>query len=261
MGADRDVAVTAPGKPAAEGSRSSLSSRIVVPIVLPVVVAILVAMFTPVGTKLQRWLFPSTSTVRGVVKLYDKPAAAAEIELDGKVREPTDSGGSFLLEKVGEGRHELTVRARGAKELTQQIVVKRNEEDTLLDDIVLEPALAVEADGQGGFDPFGAGGVPSGPPTVRYNVDMLLWLSGDPDVLSHVKSVTYTAPSRLQPRPAVVGNRASAFCHRLKGSIELNFGESFNGTINVQVTFDDGATLGLPLPEQLSTAPRPAACS
>lgn len=232
-------------------------SKFVVPVVVPVVVAILIAVFTPVGTRMQSELFPSSSTVRGAVKLNGQTVEGADVTLDGTERFTTDAGGAFVLGKVREGDHTLEITVRGARAHSSSFLVKRNDEETNLGAIDLVPSLRIAGEGSGGLQPPDAREA-----TFTVDIDITMWLDGDADVLSQVKTVTYAMPTRIQPSPVAVSSPANRFCHRLSRSLKMRIGESVDGPTTATVTFDDGKTLALTVPsgEKLPSGQRPPNC-
>jgi hypothetical protein len=77
-----------------------------------VVAAVAVAAITSLGNGLRKLLFPMRA-VAGVVRVDGKPVVRAELELDRKLAAArTDAAGTYLLERVSDGMHELRVRGR-----------------------------------------------------------------------------------------------------------------------------------------------------
>lgn len=227
-------------------------------ILLPVVTALLITILSPLGDRLRDRLFPSTSSVRGVVHLNGNPLRAADVLLDGKEHAETEVNGSFVLPGIPAGDHVLTVTALGARTHRFPLVVKRNSEETDLGMLELTPSLRLAGEGSGGLEP------PSNPFTPKFKVqyELAVWLEGDDDVVSQVKSVRYILPRRLRPAPVDISSRNNSFCFHIKDTLELRMGESVEGSINALVTFSDGRTLELSTSaaEKLPAGRRPSNC-
>ncbi len=227
-------------------------------ILVPVVAALLITILTPFGDRLRDVLFPSTSIVRGVVRLQGNPVPAADVLLDGREHTVTEPNGSFVLRGVPAGDHSLTITALGARTHRLPFVVKRHSEETDLGVQELTPSLRLAGEGSGGFE------LPSDPGTLTFKMqyELAIWLEGDDEVISRVTSVRYVFPRRLRPAPVDVFSRNNRFCFQMKDTIELRIGETVEGSIDALVTFNDGRTLQLSISagEQLPSGRRPSNC-
>lgn len=256
MASDSDpepASASAPTKP----SKSALT-KFVLPVVLPVVIAILVTAFTPVGERLRNALFPSSSTVRGTVKVQNKPLAGADVSSGGK-RVTTDGSGVFVLGKVNQGDHVLVIQGIGVRTREVAFEVKRGSDATVLDGLEVQPSLRLAGEGSGGFDP-----VPSSASfgTFSISYDLTFWLEGDPDMLGRVSKVTYRFSDRIRPKPIDVTTAGNRYCHRLKGTVQVKIGETVDGAVAVAVSLKDGKTLELSVAGDEKPPPgqRPAGC-
>jgi hypothetical protein len=76
----------------------------------------------------------------------------------------------------------------------------------------------------------------------QYDYDITLWIIGDPDVLRRIKSVSYTLPTPLSPRPVSGGGAGQAFCYRQTGSWSLqDLPSGASGPVLAWATVDLGA--------------------
>ncbi|MDP8930897.1 MAG: carboxypeptidase-like regulatory domain-containing protein [Actinomycetota bacterium] len=227
-------------------------------ILVPVVAALLITILTPLGDRLRDLLFPSTSTVRGLVRLQGNSVPAADVLLDGREHAVSEANGSFVLRGVPAGDHTLTITALGARTHRLPFVVKRNSEETELGVQELTPSLRLAGEASGGLEP------PSNPgkPTFRMQYELAIWLEGDDEVISRVRRVRYVLPRRLRPAPIDVFSRDNRFCFQMKDAIELRIGETVEGSIDALVTFDGGRTLQLSssAAEKLPAGRRPSNC-
>jgi hypothetical protein len=55
----------------------------------------------------------------------------------------------------------------------------------------------------------------------QVDYDITFWIIGDPDVLSRIKSVSYTLPAPLSPHPVSGASANHEFCYRQTGSLSI----------------------------------------
>jgi hypothetical protein len=123
--------------------------------------------------------------------------------------------------------------------------------------LVLSPALRLAGEGSAGLVP------PSNPriTTLEFRYDLTMWLEGDPDVLSRVRKVTYTLPSRVREDPLEASSAGNRFCSHVAGTVRVGLGESLEAPVQVTVTLDDGRQIDLsPGTGTLPPGRRPSGC-
>jgi len=191
-------------------------SQLVFPVIVAVLGAVLVTALTPLGTSLRELLFHTRATVAGSVTIDGKPAASVHLKLDGADSGDTDAGGRFLLTEVGKGQHLLHLELLGAKPTDEMFSVASGQTALQVGNLEMEPLVRlayrplVQLSAQG------------------FDYDITLWIIGDPDVLSRIKSVSYTLPTPLSSRPVSGADANHAFCYRETGTLPLQ-GSSGNG--------------------------------
>ncbi|MGH2692431.1 MAG: carboxypeptidase-like regulatory domain-containing protein [Actinomycetota bacterium] len=242
----------------AAGDEKSRVTKIVLGVAVPVVAAILVTAFTPLGDRLRELLFPTSSFVRGTIRMQDQPVAGARVVLDGREEVRSASDGAFVFGQVRAGNHELAVESLGARRHRSSFVVERRSERTSVGPIALTPAVRLAGEGSIGLP---------GPPdprrsSFRLQYDLAVWLEADAGMSPAPTRVTYSFPSRLRGGPVTVETRASKFCTQLSGTLELRIGETLQGPIEAVVAFEDGRSLRLstPVDQPLPGGSRPAGC-
>jgi hypothetical protein len=191
-------------------------SQLVFPVIVAVLGAVLVTALTPLGASLRELLFHTRATVAGSVTIDGKPAASAHLKLDGADSGDTDAGGRFLLTEVSKGQHRLHLELLGAKPRDEVFSVASGQTALQVGNLEMEPLVrlayrpSVQLSAQG------------------FDYDITLWIIGDPDVLSRIKSVSYTLPTPLSSRPVSGADANHAFCYRQTGTLPLQ-GSSGNG--------------------------------
>lgn len=196
--------------------RPEWASQLVFPVIVAVLGAVLVTALTPLGTSLRELLFHTRATVAGSVTIDGKPAASVHMKLDGVDSGDTDAGGRFLLTEVGKGQHLLHLELLGAKPTDEMFSVASGQTALQVGNLEMEPLVRlayrplVQLSAQG------------------FDYDITLWIIGDPDVLSRIKSVSYTLPTPLSSRPVSGADANHAFCYRETGTLPLQ-GSSGNG--------------------------------
>jgi hypothetical protein len=185
-------------------------------VIVAVLGAVLVTALTPLGASLRELLFHTRATVAGSVTIDGKPAASVHLKLDGADSGDTDAGGRFLLTEVSKGQNRLHLELLGTKPRHEVFSVASGQTALQVGNLDMEPLVrlayrpSVQLSAQG-FD---------------YNIT--LWIIGDPDVLSRIKSVSYTLPTPLSSRPVSGADANHAFCYRQTGTLPLE-GSSGNG--------------------------------
>jgi len=191
-------------------------SQLVFPVIAAVLGAVLITALTPLGSSLRELLFHTRATVAGSVTVDGKPAASVYMKLDGADSGDTDAGGRFLLTNVGKGQHLLHLELLGAKPRDEVFTVASGQTALQVGNLEMEPLVrlayrpSVQLSAQG------------------FDYDITLWIIGDPDVLSRIKSVSYTLPTPLSSRPVSGADANHAFCYRETGTLPLQ-GSSGNG--------------------------------
>jgi hypothetical protein len=191
-------------------------SQLVFPMIVAVLGAVLVTALTPLGASLRELLFHTRATVAGSVTVDGKPAASVHMKLDGADSGDTDAGGRFLLTNVGKGQHLLHLELLGAKPRDEVFSLASGQTALQVGNLEMEPLVrlayrpSVQLSAQG------------------FDYDITLWIIGDPDVLSRIKSVSYTLPTPLSSRPVSGADANHAFCYRETGTLPLQ-GSSGNG--------------------------------
>jgi PASTA domain len=185
-------------------------SQLILPVIVVVVGAVLVTAFTPLGASLRELLFHTRATVAGSVTVDGKPAASVHLQLDGVNAGNTDTGGRFLLTQVGKGQHRLHLDLDSARPTDEMFSVTSGQTALQIGNIEMDPLVRFT---------YTASADLSGP-QVAY--DITLWIIGDPDALSRIKSVSYTLPVPLSSRPVNGTDARHAFCYRQTGSLPYN---------------------------------------
>ena len=189
--------------------RSEWVSQLVFPVIVVILGAVLVTAFTPLGTSMRELLFPTKVTVAGSVTVDGKPAVSVHLKLDGVDSGNTDVGGRFLLTGVGKGQHRLNLELVGAKPRDEVFSVASGQTAVQVGNLEMDPLVRL-----------------SYTPSIhesaqQFDYDITLWIIGDPDVLSQIKSVSYILPTPLSPRPVSGASANHAFCYRQTGSWSL----------------------------------------
>jgi hypothetical protein len=190
--------------------RPELVSQLAFPVIVVVVGAILVTAFTPLGTSIRELLFHTRATVAGSVTVDGKPAVNAHLQLDGADWGNTDVGGRFVLTGVGKGQHRLHLELLGAKPRDEVFSVDSGQTALQVGNLEMEPLVRL-----------GYAASVRLSSAAQFDYDITLWVIGDPDVLSRIKSVSYTLPTPLSPRPVRGASANHAFCYRQVGSLPL----------------------------------------
>ena len=195
----------------ARRKRPEWVTLLVFPVIVAVLGAVLVAAFTPLGTSARELLFHTRATVAGSVTVDGKPAVNAQLKLDGADRGNTDVGGRFLLTEVGKGQHRLHLELVGAKPRDEVFSVAAGQTALQVGNVEMEPLVRL------GY----AASLQMPLLTQRVDYDITLWIIADSDVLSRIKSVSYTLPVPLSTRPVSGASATQAFCYRQTGSLSL----------------------------------------
>jgi PASTA domain len=185
-------------------------SQLVFPVIVAVLGAVLVTAFTPLGASLRELLFHTRATVAGSVSLDGKPAVSVHLKLDGVDLGNTDTDGRFLLTDVGKGQHRIHLELIGAKPRDEVFSVASGQTALQIGNLEMEPLVRLA------YTPF-----VHLSSAQEFDYDITLWIIGDPDVLSRIKSVSYTLPTPLSSRPVSGAGASHDFCYRQTGSISL----------------------------------------
>jgi hypothetical protein len=179
--------------------------------------AIALAAISPLGDGLRELLFPTRAAVSGVVRLGGQPITdgALVLELDGRrVGARTDETGAFLLERVGNGTHELRVSAAGTQAGLVHFVVPRNSPQVTVETLVLRPLVTMG---------FAIASEVRQPGRVvdraKLDYDLAMWIDGPADVLRSIRTVSYVLPIPLPATPVTDVPPASGFCYRQTGTL------------------------------------------
>jgi PASTA domain len=178
-------------------------------VIVVVLGAVLVTALTPLGTSMRELLFHTRATVAGSVTVDGKPAVSVHLKLDGVDSGNTDAGGRFVLTGVGKGQHRLHLELIGANPRDEVFSVASGQTILQLGNLEMDPLVRL------GYTPS----LHMSAEQVDY--DITLWIIGDPHVLSRIKSVSYTLPAPLSPRPVSGAGANRAFCYRQTGSLPL----------------------------------------
>jgi hypothetical protein len=182
---------------------------LIFPVIATVLGAVLVTAFTPLGTSVRELLFHTRATVAGSVTMDGKPAVNAHLKLDGTDWGNTDADGRFLLTEVGKGQHRLHLELLGAKPRDKVFSVASGQTALQVGNLEMEPLVQLA------YTPI------VHMSAQQYDYDITLWIIGDPGVLRRIKSVLYTLPIPLSPRPVSGASARHAFCYRQAGSISF----------------------------------------
>jgi hypothetical protein len=193
--------------------------QIVFPVIVTILGAVLVTAFTPLGASLRELLFHTRATVAGSVTVDGKAAASVHLELDGVDEGNTDAGGRFFLTQVGKGQHRLHLELVGAKPRDDVFSVASGQTALQVGNLEMEPLVRLA------YTPF-----VTLSSAQEFDYDITLWIIGDPDVLSRIKSVSYTLPFPLSARPVSGGGASHAFCYRQTGSLSAQGSPLGNNT-------------------------------
>jgi hypothetical protein len=205
--------------------------QLVFPVLVVVLGAVLVTAFTPLGTSIRELLFHTKAAVAGSVTVDGKAAGSVHLQLDGVDEGNTDSGGRFLLTEVGKGQHRLHLELVGAKPRDDVFTVASGQTALQVGNLDMDPLVRL------GYTPF-----VHLSSAQEFDYDITLWIIGDPDVLSRIKSVSYTLPIPLSSRPVSGASAGHAFCYRQTGSVSLqNSPASTNAPVLVLAVVDLGA--------------------
>jgi PASTA domain len=207
-------------------------SQLVLPVIATILAAVLVTALTPLGASLRELLFHTRATVSGSVTVDGKAAASVQLKLDGMDEGNTDSGGRFLLTDVGTGQHRLHLEFLGAQPRDEVFSVASGQTALQVGNLELEPLVRLA------YTPL----VRLSSSAQQYDYDITLWITGDPDVLSSIKSVSYTLPTPLSSRPVSGASASRAFCYRQTGSWSLqDLPSGASGPVLAWATVDLGA--------------------
>jgi hypothetical protein len=207
-------------------------SQLVIPVIVIILGAVLVTAFTPLGASLRELLFHTRATVTGSVTIDGKPAGSVQLKLDGMDEGNTDDGGRFLLTDVAKGQHRLHLESLGAQPRDEAFSVASGQTSLQVGDFEMEPLVRLA------YTPS----VHLSSSAQQFDYDITLWIIGDPEVLSRIKSVSYTLPTPLSPRPVSGAGASRAFCYRQTGSWSLqDLPSGGSGPVLAWATVDLGA--------------------
>jgi len=184
-------------------------SQLIFPVIVLILGALLVTTFTPLGTSMRELLFHTRATVAGSVTVDGKPAVNVNLKLDGVDWGNTDAGGRFVLTEVGTGQHRLHLELVGTKPRDEMFSVASGQTALQVGNLEMEPLVRLA------YRPI------VHMSSQQFDYDITLWIIGDPDVLSRIKSVSYTLPTPLSPRPVKGAGASRAFCYRQTGSFSF----------------------------------------
>jgi PASTA domain len=184
-------------------------SQLIFPMIVLILGALLVTTFTPLGTSMRELLFHTRATVAGSVTVDGKPAVNVNLKLDGADWGNTDAGGRFLLTEVGKGQHRLHLELVGTKPRDEMFSVASGQTALQVGNLEMEPLVRLA------YTPI------VHMSSQQFDYDITLWIIGDPDVLSRIKSVSYTLPTPLSPHPVSGASANHEFCYRQTGSFSF----------------------------------------
>jgi PASTA domain len=182
-------------------------SLLVFPVIVTILGAVLVTAFTPLGASLRELLFHTRATVSGSVTVDGSPAVNVQLKLDGADEGNSDADGRFLLADVGKGQHRLHLEFLGAQPRDEVFSVASGQTVLQVGNLEMEPLVRLAYTPSVHLSP-----------AQEFDYDVTLWIIGDPHVLSRIKSVSYTLPTPLSPRPVSGAGTSRAFCYRQTGS-------------------------------------------
>jgi PASTA domain len=205
-------------------------SLLVFPVIVTILGAVLVTAFTPLGASLRELLFHTRATVTGLVTVDGKPAGNVQLKLDGADEGNSDADGRFLLADVGKGQHQLHLEILGAQPRDEVFSVASGQTALQIGNLEMEPLVRLAYTPSVHLS------------AAQFDYDITLWIIGDSDVLSRIKSVFYTLPTPLSPRPVSGAGTTRAFCYRQTGSWSLQaLPSGGSGPVLAWATVDLGA--------------------
>lgn len=184
----------------------------------------------------------------GSVTVDGKPAVNVHLKLDGVDRGNTDTGGRFLLTEVSKGQHQLHLELVGARPRDEVFSVTSGQTALQVGNLEMDPLVRLA------YTPY----VHMSAQQVDY--DITFWIISDPDVLSRIKSVSYTLPAPLSPHPVSGASASHEFCYRQTGSLSIqDFPLGSNAPVLALAIVDLGAGKKFQISAQAGTT-RPPDC-